>query len=164
MQGLLLAGILIGCLGVLDDVTVTQSAIVTELARANPTYTARRLYQAATRVGRSHIASVVNTIILAYAGASLPLLVLLAAGDQPLGQTLTSQVIAEEIVRGVVGTVGLIAAVPITTALAAFAARRIHTRDAEDPSPQPARVDTANRRPPSEPAAARLAREDTILW
>ncbi|CAM3486765.1 YibE/F family protein [Stackebrandtia soli] len=124
MQGLLLAGILIGSLGVLDDVSVTQAATVTELARANPRYTPRQLYTSSIRVGRSHIASVVNTIILAYAGASLPLLILIAAVDRPIGQILTNQIIAEEIVRSVVGTIGLIAAVPITTALAAVTVRR----------------------------------------
>ncbi|HET8661453.1 MAG TPA: YibE/F family protein, partial [Micromonosporaceae bacterium] len=123
MQGLLLAGILIGSLGVLDDVCVTQAATVTELARANPDLTYGQTYQAATRIGRAHIASVINTIILAYAGASLPLLILLAAGDQPVGELLTSQFLAEEIVRSAVGTIGLITAVPITTALAALAAR-----------------------------------------
>ncbi|MGH3657075.1 MAG: YibE/F family protein, partial [Micromonosporaceae bacterium] len=125
MQGLLLAAILIGSLGVLDDVTVTQSATVTELARANPGYRFGDLYRAATRVGRSHIASVINTIILAYAGASLPVLILIAAAEQPLGQVLTDQLIAQELVRSAVGTIGLIAAVPITTALAAFTARRV---------------------------------------
>ena len=124
LQGLLLAGILIGSLGVLDDVTITQSVTVTELARANPAYQFRQLYAAATRVGRSHIASVINTIILAYAGASLPLLIIIAADSQPLAQVLTSQVIAQELVRSAVGTLGLIAAVPITTALAAYSVSR----------------------------------------
>ncbi|GIG63444.1 hypothetical protein Lfu02_78160 [Longispora fulva] len=128
MPGLLLAGILIGSLGVLDDVTVTQAATVEELAHANPSYSSRQLYRAATRVGRAHIASVINTIILAYAGASLPLLVLIAAGNQPLGQVLTDQIIAQEVVRSLIGTLGLIAAVPITTGLAAFTARHPLTR------------------------------------
>jgi uncharacterized membrane protein len=123
MRGLLLAGILIGALGVLDDVAVTQAATVAELARANPALGARELYRAASRIGRAHIASVVNTIILAYAGASLPLLLLLAAGNRPLQQVLTSQNLAEELVRSAVGTIGLVAAVPITTALAALAGR-----------------------------------------
>lgn len=125
MRGLLLAGILIGCLGVLDDVAVTQSVTVSELARANPGYHVGQLYEAATRVGRSHIASVVNTIVLAYAGASLPLLILITAGNQPIGQTLTNPLIAQEIVRAVVGTLGLIAAVPVTTLLAAIAAKHL---------------------------------------
>jgi uncharacterized membrane protein len=124
MQGLLLAGILIGALGVLDDVATTQAATVAELAAANPTLTAGKLYRAAARVGRTHIASVINTIVLAYAGASLPLLLLLSAGNRPLDEVLTSPNLAEEIVRSVVGTIGLIAAVPITTALAAMASSR----------------------------------------
>ena len=120
MQGLLLAGILIGSLGVLDDVTVTQAVTVQELAEANPSYGFRQLYAAATRVGRAHIASVINTIILAYAGASLPLLVLITALNQPVGQVLSDQLVATELVRSAVGTIGLIAAVPLTTALAAW--------------------------------------------
>lgn len=124
LQGLLFAGIVIGTLGVLDDVTVTQAATVTELARANPEYGMRDLYRAGTRVGRAHIASVINTIILAYAGSSLPLLILIAANNTSIGHVLTTQVVAQEIVRSVVATLGLIAAVPITTALAAATARK----------------------------------------
>ncbi|GAA2625600.1 YibE/F family protein [Actinomadura fulvescens] len=130
-KGLLLASIIIGSLGVLDDVTVTQAVTVTELARANPSYGFFRLYRAATRVGRAHIASVINTIILAYAGASLPLLLMFNIGDMPLGQALTSPVLAQEIVRAVAGTLGLIAAVPVTTALAAWAGSR-RSGDAPD--------------------------------
>ncbi|GAA2206862.1 hypothetical protein GCM10009850_023200 [Nonomuraea monospora] len=123
-QGLLLASIIIGALGVLDDVTVTQSVTVAELAHANPSYGFARLYRAASRIGRAHIASVINTIILAYAGASLPLLLLFSIGEQPLGEVMSTPVIAQEIVRSIVGTLGLIAAVPITTALAALTASR----------------------------------------
>ncbi|TQS25862.1 YibE/F family protein [Microbispora sp. KK1-11] len=130
-QGLLLAGIIIGALGVLDDVTVTQAATVGELAVANPGYTFGRLYRAAARVGRAHIASVINTIVLAYAGAALPLLLLFSVGDQPLGDVLRNPVLAQEIIRSVVGTLGLIAAVPVTTALAALAAPR--RRSGEEP-------------------------------
>lgn len=124
MEGLLLAGIVIGSLGVLDDVAITQAATVAEVARANPAYGPGQLYRAGTRVGRSHIASVINTIVLAYAGASLPLLILVVASEAPLAGAVTSQVITQEVVRSVVATLGLIAAVPITTALAALAARR----------------------------------------
>ncbi|MFC4120119.1 YibE/F family protein [Nonomuraea zeae] len=134
-QGLLLASIIIGALGVLDDVTVTQAVTVAELAHANPSYGFARLYRAAGRIGRAHIASVINTIILAYAGASLPLLLLFSIGEQPLGDVLTTPVIAQEIVRSIVGTLGLIAAVPITTALAALTASRAHRpADAAGPS------------------------------
>ncbi|MEV0231469.1 YibE/F family protein [Nonomuraea sp. NPDC050786] len=128
-QGLLLASIIIGALGVLDDVTVTQAVTVAELAHANPSYGFARLYRAAGRIGRAHIASVINTIILAYAGASLPLLLLFSIGQQPLGEVLTTPVIAQEIVRSIVGTLGLIAAVPITTALAALTASRHHPEE-----------------------------------
>lgn len=127
MQGLLLAGIVIGSLGVLDDVTVTQSVTVTEIARANPTYGVADLYRAGSRVGRSHIASVINTIILAYAGSSLPLLILIAANNGSFGGVVTTQIISQEIVRSAVATLGLIAAVPVTTALAALTARRVST-------------------------------------
>lgn len=120
LRGLLLAGIIIGTLGVLDDVTVTQTAIVGELAAADPRLPGRQLYRRAIRVGRSHIGSAVNTIILAYAGASLPLLLLIAASSTRPWDVLTSQAIAIEVVRGVVGTLGLVAAVPITTALASW--------------------------------------------
>ncbi len=120
MRGLLLAGVIIGALGVLDDVTVTQATTVAELA---PTASSRlELYRAATRVGRAHVASAVNTIVLAYAGASLPLLLLVAAGGQDVSDLLTSQFLAQEIVRAAVGTLGLVAAVPITTGLAALVA------------------------------------------
>jgi len=120
LRGLLLAGIIIGTLGVLDDVTITQTSIVNELTLADPTLPARRLYTSALRVGRAHAAAVVNTIILAYAGASLPLMLLFVAGGARPMDVITTQAIAAEIVRGIIGTLGLIAAVPITTALAAW--------------------------------------------
>ena len=122
LHGLLLAGIIIGALGVLDDVTVTQAATVTELAAANPSLNRLQLYAAATRIGRAHIASTVNTIVLAYAGASLPLLLLILGSGRGVAETLTSEFLAQEIVRSAVGTLGLIAAVPITTGLAALIA------------------------------------------
>lgn len=124
MAGLLVASIVIGSLGVLDDVTVTQAATVAELAHANPAYRAIDLYRAASRVGRSHIASVVNTIVLAYAGSSLPLLVLVVADNDSLADVLTAQFVAQEIVRSAVATLGLIAAVPLTTFLATLVVRR----------------------------------------
>lgn len=136
LRGLLLAGIIIGTLGVLDDVAITQLAIVGELSLADPTLSARQLYRSAIKVGRSHVASVVNTIILAYAGASLPLMLLLVTAGTRTRDVLSTQVMAAEIVRGVVGTIGLIAAVPITTALAAWAIARSH-RQAAHPHAQP---------------------------
>jgi uncharacterized membrane protein len=124
LKGLLLGGIVIGSLGVLDDVTVTQASAVWELHRANPAYGFSRLYAAGLRIGRDHIASTVNTLVMAYAGASLPLLVLFTLSSRRLGDVLTSEILAQELVRTLVGSIGLISAVPITTALAAFVADR----------------------------------------
>jgi uncharacterized membrane protein len=124
LRGLLLGGVVIGSLGVLDDVTVTQASVVWELHQANPAYGFQRLYAAGLRIGRDHIASTVNTLVMAYAGASLPLLVLFTLSSRHLGDVLTSEVVAQEIVRTLVGSIGLVSAVPITTALAAFVADR----------------------------------------
>jgi len=127
LKGLLLGGVVIGSLGVLDDVTVTQASAVWELHLANPGYGFSRLYAAGLRIGRDHIASTVNTLVMAYAGASLPLLVLFTLSSRRLGDVLTSEVVAQELVRTLVGSIGLVSAVPITTALAAFVAdRSIH--------------------------------------
>ena len=119
LRGLLVAGIVVGALGVLDDVTVSQVSIVAALRRANPGLSRRFLYREATKVGRDHVASTVNTLVLAYAGASLPLLLFFVQGDQPVGRLITSELISVEIVRMLVGSIGLVASVPITTALAA---------------------------------------------
>jgi len=124
LRGLLLGGVVIGSLGVLDDVTVTQASVVWELHQANPGYGFHRLYAAGLRIGRDHIASTVNTLVMAYAGASLPLLVLFTLSSRHLGDVLTSEIVAQEIVRTLVGSIGLVSAVPITTALAAFVADR----------------------------------------
>ena len=121
-QGLLLAGIVIGALGALDDITVTQVATIGELRRANAALTARELYQRASRVGRDHISSIVNTLVLAYAGASLGTLVILTELAQPMSQVLAKEVIAVEIIRTLVGSIGLIVAVPITTGIAVLLA------------------------------------------
>jgi uncharacterized membrane protein len=120
MSGLLLAGVIIGSLGVLDDVTVTQTSAVWELHQANPTLGRRGLYRAGIRIGRDHIASVVNTLVLAYAGAALPLLLLFSIAQSSVGTVANSELVAEEIVRTLVGSIGLVASVPVTTALAAL--------------------------------------------
>ncbi|MFF0715618.1 YibE/F family protein [Streptomyces bauhiniae] len=120
MSGLLLAGVIIGSLGVLDDVTVTQTSAVWELHEANPSMGWRGLYRAGIRIGRDHIASVVNTLVLAYAGAALPLLLLFSIAQSGVGTVATSELVAEEIVRTLVGSIGLVASVPVTTALAAL--------------------------------------------
>ncbi len=118
LRGLLLAGIVIGALGILDDVTVTQVSVVWELRAADPTLPRRELTAAALRVGRDHIASTVNTLLLAYAGASLPLLVIFTTANEGFLDVVTTDVVAQEIVRTLVGSIGLVAAVPLTTALA----------------------------------------------
>ncbi|WP_295143679.1 YibE/F family protein, partial [Saccharopolyspora sp.] len=121
-RGLLLAGIVIGALGVLDDVTVTQTSAVYELRRANPAMGWRSLYTAGLRIGRDHVASAVNTLVLAYAGASLPLLLAYSLSGRSFAEIVSSQAVAQEVVRTLVGSIGLIAAVPITTLIAALVA------------------------------------------
>ena len=128
LQGLLLASIIIGSLGVLDDVTVTQASAVWELQKANPNFGVGDLYRSAIRIGRDHIASTVNTLVLAYAGASLPLLIVFSISNRPLGQVLNTETVAEEIVRTLVGSIGLVASVPITTGLAALVVTRAERR------------------------------------
>src|SRR5215203_976717 len=122
LRGLLLAGIIIGGLGVLDDVTMSQASLVTELHQANPTAGMAALVGSALRVGRDHIAATVNTLFSAYAGAALPLLILFVTGQDSLGTVATTEIVAVEVVRALCGSVGLIAAVPLTTILAALVA------------------------------------------
>jgi len=119
LSSLLLGGAIIGALGALDDVTVTQVSIVAELRHHNRELPSAGLIRSGLRIGRDHIAATVNTLLLAYAGASLPLLLLFAASEQSLASVANSEVIAVEIVRTLCGSIGLIAAVPLTTALAA---------------------------------------------
>lgn len=120
LRGLLLGGIMLGVLGVLDDITTAQSAVIEELKRANLRLSFRDLYTRGLSVGKEHIASLVNTLFLAYAGAALPLFLLFEFyKGAPVWFTLNSEVISEEIVRTLIGSVCLILAVPITTALAA---------------------------------------------
>jgi uncharacterized membrane protein len=121
LRGLLLGGIIIGVLGVLDDVTTAQTAAVEEVAKANPNLTFHELYRSGLSVGREHIASLVNTLVLAYVGASFPLILLYALHQVvPLWLMINSNFIAEEIVRTMVGSVALVVAVPISTILSAY--------------------------------------------
>lgn len=124
MHGLLLAGIIIGTLGILDDIAFSQVAAVRELRLANPQMSRGALFQAAMRIGRSHLAAIINTLALAYAGAALPLLVLFHLGEQPSRFILNGELVATEIVRTVVGSLGLILAVPLSTAAAVWLAIR----------------------------------------
>lgn len=122
--GVLLGGFVIGTLGVLDDITVAQASAVFELRRANAALGAIELYRRAMNVGRDHIAATVNTLVLAYAGASLPLLMLLVVQGEALSMQINREYLATEVMRSLVGGMGLIAAVPLTTAIAALVAHR----------------------------------------
>jgi uncharacterized membrane protein len=125
LRGMLLAGIVIGALGVLNDVTVTQASAVWEIYRANPAVDVRHLYRSAMQIGRDHIASTVDTLVLAYAGAALPLFVIFTVADRRLGDVITGEIVAQEIVQTLVGSLGLIAAVPVTTWLASAVVTRM---------------------------------------
>ncbi len=122
VRSLLLAGILIGTLGVLDDLVISQASAVFELYRNNPQQSFKELFKSAMNIGRDHIAATVNTLVLAYAGASLPMLLLFSFRNVDYGLVINIEFIAEEIVRTMVGSLGLFAAVPITTGLAALIA------------------------------------------
>jgi uncharacterized membrane protein len=119
LRGLLVAGIVVGALGALGDVTVRQTAIVAGLRRANPGLPGRLVYRQATIVGRDHLASAVTTLVLAYAGAALPLLLLFSAGGESVGRVVTGDLVSVVLVRMLVGAIGVVVAVPVTTALAA---------------------------------------------
>ncbi len=133
LQGLLLGGIIIGTLGVLDDITTAQVAVVHELREANSSLSAAELYRRGTSIGREHIASLVNTLVLAYAGASLPLFLMFTMNSaQPFWVTFNSEFIAEEVIRTLIGSMALILAVPISTWFAArylTRERKSSTRD-----------------------------------
>lgn len=136
LRGVLLGGIIISVLGVLDDVTTSQTAAVDELYQADPTMSSRVLYNKAMSIGREHIASLINTLILVYAGASLPLFLLLtAATNQPIWVFLNSEYMAEEIVRALIGSIALIMAVPISTGLAALHYTKYSISRNEKPNP-----------------------------
>lgn len=125
LQGLLLAGIVIGALGVLDDVTISQASTVLALRGAKPDQGFRELFSRAMSVGRDHVSATVNTLVLAYVGASLPVLLIFSSASVDFLDTVNLELIAREVVATLVGSIGLIAAVPITTALAALMAQRI---------------------------------------
>ncbi|MBP9732218.1 MAG: YibE/F family protein [Candidatus Magasanikbacteria bacterium] len=118
LRGLLLGGIIIGVLGILDDITTAQAAVVEQIYHANPELNARELYQRASVVGREHILSLVNTLVLAYTGASLPLILLFTIYERPAWVTLNSEIILEEVIRMIIGSITLIIAVPIVTLIA----------------------------------------------
>lgn len=121
LQGLLLGGIMLGTLGVLDDITISQISIVTQLKEAKPDIDFFELYTRSLSVGKDHVASLVNTLILAYAGSSLPLFLLFTMSKtQPAWVAVNSEMIAEEIVRTLTGSIGLVIAVPLATLAASY--------------------------------------------
>jgi len=126
MRGLLLAGMIIGALGVLDDLVISQASAVFELHSSNHELGLKTLYQKAMNIGKDHVAATVNTLVLAYAGASLPMLLLFSISNQDPTMLINISYIAEEIVRTLVGSIGLIASIPITTGLAAIVATKHH--------------------------------------
>src|SRR5687767_10923141 len=118
LRGLLLGGMIIGALGVLDDLVTTQASAVFELHHANPSFEFRELFLSAMRMSNDHVAATVNTLVLAYAGASLPMLLMFSLGRGDYGYLVNFEFVAEEIVRTLVGSLGLVTAVPLTTAIA----------------------------------------------
>jgi uncharacterized membrane protein len=125
LQGLVIAGMVIGALGVIDDVTVSQASTVLALRRSNPALGFRRLLGEALAVGRDHLGATVNTLVLAYAGAALPILLIFDTAGTPFGDAVNREPVAEQVVAMLVGSIGLIAAVPLTTAIAALLASRL---------------------------------------
>lgn len=129
LEGLLLAGMIVAALGVLDDVTVSQSSTVLALRAADPGQSFRQLFMRAMDVGRDHVSATVNTLVLAYVGASLPLLLIFSSSTIDFAEAINLELIAKEIVATLVGSIGLIAAVPITTGLAALLAVRMSSEE-----------------------------------
>jgi uncharacterized membrane protein len=168
LKGLVLAGMVLGALGALDDITVTQASAVGELRTADPSLSRRQLYRSGLRIGRDHIASTVNTLALAYAGASLPLLILFTLSGQSLGSVANGEIVAVEIVATLVGSIGLVTAVPISTWFAAVVATEHAHPHGPDGRPEPvgARSQRAiRRRAPREPVEDLLApRDESDFW
>lgn len=135
LSGIVLTGLLVAGLGVLNDVTITQSSAVWELKAAQPTISRRNLFAAGMRIGRDHIASTVYTIAFAYAGAALPMLIVVSLYDRSLLDTILSAEMVEEVVRILVGSVGLVLAIPITTGIAVAVASAV-----AEPSGQQAEI------------------------
>ena len=117
LRGLVLGGMLIGALGVLDDLVITQASVVIEIHQANPDQGFNGVFRSAMRVGKDHVAATVNTLVLAYTGAALPTMMLFALTGENIGSLINLEYVSEEIVRTLVGSLGLMCAVPITTAL-----------------------------------------------
>ncbi len=157
ISGIILCGLIISGLGVLNDVTITQSSAVWELWELAPETSARQLFASAMRIGRDHIASTVYTIAFAYAGAALPVLILVMLYERPLGDALTSAELSEEVIRTLVGSVGLVLAVPVTTLIAVLVVKATGIRGGgKAPGAAPAKVASASASAP--PSRSRLRR------
>jgi len=150
ISGVILCGLIISGLGVLNDVTITQSSAVWELYELAPGSSARKLFTSAMRIGRDHIASTVYTIAFAYAGAALPILIIVMLYDRPLADTLTSAELSEEVIRTLVGSIGLVLAIPVTTLIAVLVVKATGSRAAE-----PAEAGPTESVPPASTATSR---------
>jgi len=137
ISGIILCGLIISGLGVLNDVTITQSSAVWELYELAPNTSARKLFSSAMRIGRDHIASTVYTIAFAYAGAALPILIIVMLYNRPLGEALTSAELSEEVIRTLVGSIGLVLAIPVTTLIAVLVVKATGVRGTGLPDQQP---------------------------
>ncbi|WP_400159402.1 YibE/F family protein [Arthrobacter sp. BPSS-3] len=154
ISGIILCGLIISGLGVLNDVTITQSSAVWELWELAPETSARKLFASAMRIGRDHIASTVYTIAFAYAGAALPILIIVMLYERPLGDALTSAELSEEVVRTLVGSIGLVLAIPVTTLIAVLVVKATGLRSGGPAAPVAGSPGPADNRDPR-PAAGR---------
>ncbi|WP_461189640.1 YibE/F family protein [Arthrobacter sp. Z4-13] len=154
ISGVILCGLIISGLGVLNDVTITQSSAVWELYELAPGSSARKLFTSAMRIGRDHIASTVYTIAFAYAGAALPILIIVMLYDRPLADTLTSAELSEEVIRTLVGSIGLVLAIPVTTLIAVLVVKATGSRTTELPGSGGRQTETDHGEGAVTPAAA----------
>jgi uncharacterized membrane protein len=167
ISGVITCGIIISGLGVLNDVTVTQSSAVWELYELAPNTSGRKLFSSAMRIGRDHIASTVYTIAFAYAGAALPVLIMATLYDRPLLDALTSNQLAQEVIRTLAGSIGLVLAVPLTTLLAVLVVKSTSKKPDNGPHRQPWNTDTQSPTPGpggNEQDAPAPTREEADAW
>jgi uncharacterized membrane protein len=167
ISGVILCGLIISGLGVLNDVTITQSSAVWELYELAPGSSARKLFTSAMRIGRDHIASTVYTIAFAYAGAALPILIIVMLYDRPLADTLTSAELSEEVIRTLVGSIGLVLAIPVTTLIAVLVVKATGVRAGVPEAQAPQATETGGQGEPGVDdtgslAAAALARRSRL--
>ncbi|WP_142060242.1 YibE/F family protein [Pseudarthrobacter sp. B4EP4b] len=156
ISGVILCGLIISGLGVLNDVTITQSSAVWELYELAPQSSARKLFTSAMRIGRDHIASTVYTIAFAYAGAALPILIIVMLYDRPLADTLTSAELSEEVIRTLVGSIGLVLAIPVTTLIAVLVVKATGSQAAEPQVSGTRTADDGGRAPAAERATTHV--------